>query len=176
VSKEQKHKRTPFTDPVTGDQLTVGEEVSWVMQGIIRRWIVFILITVFTIYAWTKGHIWAQGLTDQWNLFASYWAMALETIVGIAMFSQTRRDAVFIRTIARLEQQSCEQLARLEQINLNHEETLLRLEQLVAATDEYQTQYNPDEDEHGSVDPQHAPLSPQPAPELPRSHPPQAPL
>jgi hypothetical protein len=94
-----------FHDPVTGDELTLGEEISWVLQGVVRRWTVFIVITAFTIFAWVHGKIWAQGWTDIWNLFASYWAMALETVVGIAMFSQTRRDAVKIRSIEKIAQE-----------------------------------------------------------------------
>lgn len=96
------HRPHRFRDPVTGDELTLGEEVSWVLQGVIRRWTVFAAITVFTLFAWIHGQIWAQGWTTIWNLFASYWAMALETVVGIAMFSQTRRDAVKIRKIERV--------------------------------------------------------------------------
>lgn len=109
----QEMRRSTFHDPVTGDPLSFGEEVSWLLQGVIRRWSVFMLITAFTVWAWTAGHIWDQGLTDMWNLFASYWAMALETIVGIAMFSQTRRDAVKIRQIYRFQEETA---ARLEEV------------------------------------------------------------
>jgi hypothetical protein len=117
----QREMRRPhrFRDPVTGDELTLGEEVSWVLQGVIRRWTVFAAITVFTLFAWIHGQIWAQGWTSIWNLFASYWAMALETVVGIAMFSQTRRDAVKIRKIERVQDTIYESLA--------YEEAILRL-------------------------------------------------
>lgn len=108
--------RKRFTDPVTGDPLTMGEEVSWLLQGLVRRWSVFIAITLFTCVAWTIGRIWAQPLTDIWNLFASFWAMALETIVGIAMFAQTRRDAVIIRTIMHMEEQQAQALQHLRQL------------------------------------------------------------
>lgn len=89
-----KEKRTPYTDPVTGDPLTAGEKFSWVMQAIIRRWAFIGVITVITIVVWSLNI--AVGLT-WWNLGASYLALLIESTVGIAMFSQTRRDAVIIR-------------------------------------------------------------------------------
>jgi len=91
------HKK-PFIDPVTGDPLSWGEHVSWMAQGIIRRWIFLGLITVATIVVWAldnpSGLVW-------WNLAASYLALLIEGTVGIAMFSQTRRDAVILREIRR---------------------------------------------------------------------------
>jgi hypothetical protein len=87
-------KPTPYRDPVTGDLLTVGEKFSWIMQSIIRRWLFIGIITVATIVVWSANK--AIGLT-WWNLGASYLALLIESTVGIAMFSQTRRDAVAIR-------------------------------------------------------------------------------
>ena len=83
-----------FRDPVTGDPLTLGEHLSWLMQGIIRRWAFLGLITVATIVVWSIND--ATGLL-WWNLSASYLALLIEGTVGIAMFSQTRRDAVILR-------------------------------------------------------------------------------
>ena len=83
-----------FRDPVTGDPLTLGEHLSWLMQGIIRRWAFLGLITAATVVVWTVGD--ATGLL-WWNLSASYLALLIEGTVGIAMFSQTRRDAVILR-------------------------------------------------------------------------------
>ena len=109
-------KAKKYIDQTTGDTLTFGEEVSWFLQGIIRRWVVFILITLFTAWCWLAGHIWAQSLTTVWNLFASYWAMALETIVGIAMFSSTKRDAILIRKIMKMEEQNNQVIRHLEEL------------------------------------------------------------
>lgn len=106
LANRHTRERARFHDPVTGDALTCGEEVSWVLQGVIRRWSVFMAIVAFTVWAWAAGRIWAQPITDVWNLFASFWAMALETVVGISMFSQTRRDALLLRKIHRLEQRA----------------------------------------------------------------------
>lgn len=96
-----------FRDPVTGDELTLAEEASWKMQGIIRRWTFVVVVTLLTIAVWTYVGVsagWSLrsgALADLtwWNLSASYLAILIESTVGIAMFSQTRRDAVKIRKI-----------------------------------------------------------------------------
>lgn len=96
-----------FRDPVTGDELTLAEEASWKMQGIIRRWTFVVVVTLVTAAVWTYVGVsagWSLrsgALADLtwWNLGASYLAILIESTVGIAMFSQTRRDAVKIRKI-----------------------------------------------------------------------------
>lgn len=122
--KAQDASRPRFHDPVTGDPLTLGEEISWVAQGLIRRWTFFALLCAGTFAVWITGHIWDQSPTTIWNLWASWWALVLESIVGIAMFSQTRRDAVKIRQIHRLAQEQRDLAAnldsKLDQL-LNHE-------------------------------------------------------
>lgn len=93
--------RRQFRDPQTGDSLTRGEYVSWLVQGIIRRWTFLIIITGVTIVIWSTRN--TIALT-WWNLGASYLALVIESIVGIAMFSQTKRDAVIIRKIEKQEE------------------------------------------------------------------------
>lgn len=115
MAMEPMRREQRFHDPITGDSLTLSEEVSWLMQGVIRRWTVIVAITAFTVFAWVHGQIWAQSWTDIWNLFASYWALLLESVVGIAMFSQTRRDAVKIRQVERMEQRVLDRLDELEE-------------------------------------------------------------
>src|SRR5260370_14585270 len=92
-------ERKPFRDPVTGDALAWGEELSWLMQGIIRRWTFLILITIVTgaVWIWGSPHalLW-------WNLAASYLAILIEGTVGISLYSQTRRDAVILRHLERM--------------------------------------------------------------------------
>lgn len=89
------------TDPATGDTLTTGEWISWHVQGIIRRWTFLILITAVTIMVWSTN---STVALQWWNLGASYLALVIESIVGIAMFSQTRRDAVVLREVRALDQ------------------------------------------------------------------------
>jgi hypothetical protein len=86
-------------DPVTGDQLTTGEYLSWRIQGLIRNWYFLALITVVTTLTWITAN---SVVLQWWNLSASYLALVIESIVGIAMFSQTRRDAVVLREVRAL--------------------------------------------------------------------------
>lgn len=107
-------------DPVTGDVLTIGEWISWKIQGVIRRWTFLIFITLVTIVVWSLNN--PIGLT-WWNLGASYMALVIESIVGLAMFSQTRRDAVALREVRAISQRMERVLAHLE----HEEEEELRL-------------------------------------------------
>jgi hypothetical protein len=100
-----------FHDPVTGDELTLGEEASWVMQGLIRRWTFLGVITAVTVAVWTLGDLLAL---TWWNLGASYLALLIEGTVGIAMFSQTRRDAVILREIRKIEQRQQKHIVAIE--------------------------------------------------------------
>ena len=99
-------------DPVTGDHLTSGEYISWLIQGIIRRWAFLGVITAVTILVWATNN---SAALSWWNLGASYLALVIESVVGIAMFSQTRRDAVILRHVA----QSSEGLETLQQQQLH---------------------------------------------------------
>lgn len=92
-----------YHDPITGDKLTFQEHVSWRLQGVIRHWAFLVFFTCATITAWIIG-IHNPLVLIWWNLMASYLAIFVENIVGISMFSQTRRDAVILRRIASLEE------------------------------------------------------------------------
>ena len=81
--------------------MTTGEYISWIVQGVIRRWSFLIVISVVTVLVWTTNN--ATALT-WWNLGASYLALVIESIVGLAMFGQTRRDAVVLREIRAISQ------------------------------------------------------------------------
>jgi len=115
---------TAHRDPVTGDELTTEEWVSWKIQGAIRRWYFLILITLVTIAVWATNN--PTALT-WWNLGASYAALVIESIVGIAMFSQTRRDAVVLREVRstlKEVRETADQTERIECLLLKHIETL----------------------------------------------------
>lgn len=105
-----------FTDPVTGDTLTGSERISWLAQGIIRRWSFLGLITLVTAVCWITTN---ETILLWWNFAASYMALIIEGTVGIAMFSQTRRDAVILREIRqltrRIEAEESKELAILTQ-------------------------------------------------------------
>lgn len=113
-------RRRRFHDPVTGDELTWGEELSWVMQGMIRRWTFLGIITVITAFVWIHvDPIWRRPPTEEWNLWASYLALLIEGTVGIAMFSQTRRDAVCLREVRQITRH-LEEMAVRQQAIMDH--------------------------------------------------------
>lgn len=94
-------------DPVTGDMLTAGERVSWMVQRVMRRWLFLGVMTLLTLYVWVVADpIWRHPLTDVWNLSASYLAIVIEGVTAMALINQTRRDAVVVRSILRLEEQN----------------------------------------------------------------------
>ena len=99
--------KQPRRDPATGDVLTTGEYISWLIQGVIRRWLFLVVISIITALVWLTNN--ATALT-WWNLGASYMALVIESIVGISMYSQTRRDATVLREVRTIGQR-IEQLA-----------------------------------------------------------------
>jgi hypothetical protein len=112
-------------DPITGDQLTLGEYASWIVQGIIRRWSILILLTILTAVVWSSRN---PTALSWWNLGASYYAILIETVVGIAMFGQTRRDAVVLREIRAIGQ-------RIEQIEQREAQDIESIEELLTTAE-----------------------------------------
>ena len=94
--------RKKYRDPYTGDQLTFSEMMSWNIQGVIRRWAFIGSITVATIICWTID---TPRVLLWWNFAASYSALLIESVVGIAVFGQMRRDAQVVRDSARIIQE-----------------------------------------------------------------------
>lgn len=93
--------KQPRRDPATGDVLTTGEYISWIIQGVIRRWAFLVLISIVTAIVWLTDN--ATALT-WWNLGASYLALVIESVVGISMYAQTKRDAIVLREIRAIGQ------------------------------------------------------------------------
>ncbi len=96
--------RRTFTDPATSDRLTLGEELSWQVQRIVRRWLV------------RRQRVRALVVEPG----GVYMALLIESVVGIAMFSQTRRDATILRRVDRNEQTNAVILAHLEALLDHH--------------------------------------------------------
>lgn len=84
------------TDPVTGDKVSFAEYATIKAQGVIRRWTIFIVFTIGTIVCWAID---APNVLLWWNLSASFFAVVVELTVGMAQFSQTRRDAAILREL-----------------------------------------------------------------------------
>lgn len=87
------------TDPVTGDAISFPEYATIKAQGIIRRWTVFLIFAVSTTVCWVVG---GNTILLWWNLAASAYAIVVESTVGMAQFSQTRRDAAILRNQNKL--------------------------------------------------------------------------
>jgi hypothetical protein len=107
-----------YVDPVTGDELTRSEHISWRIQtSVIRNWWFLFFFTAVTIAC-----VGAQAATgdanwgNNWNYFASYMAIFVEAIVGRAMFGQTRRDAQIIRELRAV----LNELRTLQSIDAKH--------------------------------------------------------
>ena len=88
-----------YRDPVTGDQMTRSELWSWRAQSIIRHWTFIGLFTVVTFGIWIVG---SPAVVGWWNYSASFLAIVIESVVGIAMCAQVRRDALVLREIRRI--------------------------------------------------------------------------
>lgn len=96
-------------DPTTGDHLTAGEHVSWMLQRVMRRWAFLGGITLATAACWLLG----DTERTWWNYAASYMALVVEGITAMALINQTVRDALVTRTILKMEREHGELLRRL---------------------------------------------------------------
>jgi magnesium-transporting ATPase (P-type) len=103
-----------YIHKTTGDVLTFSEQVSWRIQSIIRNWFFVIGWTAVTIVWWIKPH-WFHDNSSyiKWMNLASWLAVTVELIIGIAMIGQTKRDALIIRHILKLEKQEIDHLQDL---------------------------------------------------------------
>ena len=90
---------TKRIDPYTGDELSRTEWISWKIQFVIRRWTFFSVFAVITAICWIVDN---SHILLWWNLCASALAIFIENAVGIAQWSQTKRDAAIIREIRTL--------------------------------------------------------------------------
>ena len=100
-----------YIHPDTGDVLTFSEKVSWSIQGIIRNWWFVFVWTGLSAIWWVKPHYFHDtGSYVHWQLLASWLAVTVELIIGIAMIGQTKRDAQIIRHILKLEKQELEHI------------------------------------------------------------------
>jgi cytochrome c biogenesis protein CcdA len=118
-------KRKKYKDPVTGDNLTRSEWLSWNIQTyVIRTWWFLIGFTAVTLTCIYLGIATANtNYATNWNYLASYLAIFVEAIVGRAMFSQTRRDAVMIREIKKL----MHEIKKVQQTDLQHQQEDLKV-------------------------------------------------
>jgi magnesium-transporting ATPase (P-type) len=103
-----------YIHPDTQDVLTFSENISWKIQGMIRNWWFVSAWTFVTIVWWVKPH-WFNDDSSyvKWMNLASWLAVTVELVIGIALIGQTKRDAMIIRHILKLEKQEIEHLEDL---------------------------------------------------------------
>jgi len=85
-----------YKHPVTGEPISLGEHVSWKIQFAIRRWLFIGVITATTAICWVAG-IRNPTVLIWWNMAASYMALFIESVVGMAMFNMAQNDGRIIR-------------------------------------------------------------------------------
>jgi len=95
--------RSNYKHPVSGEPIGLGEHVSWKIQFAIRRWLFIGIITAITLTCWAVGSHYTSVLL-WWNLVASWLAIAIESVVGMAMFNMAQNDGKVIRKILTMEQ------------------------------------------------------------------------
>ena len=112
-----------FIHPDTQDVLSLSEWISWQIQGVIRNWWFVGIWTSPTSVWWSHPRLFNDPTRLWWNLCASWLAVTVELIIGIAMIGQTKRDAMIIRHILKLEKTEIEHLEDvLEDLHEHHEE------------------------------------------------------
>ena len=117
-----------YIHETTGDVLTFSEQISWKVQGIIRNWF-FVIIWSTVTFVWWMFPTW---FTDthayiKWMNLASWLAVTVELVIGIAMIGQTKRDAQIIRAMYKMLpeiQQALEYIRKLEEREIDMIEEL----------------------------------------------------
>lgn len=106
-----------YIHEATGDVLTFSEQISWKIQGLIRNWWFVFIWSALSATWWIKPHWFKDnGSYVHWQLLASWLAVTVELIIGIAMIGQTKRDAQILRHILKLEKQ---EISLIEDLNDN---------------------------------------------------------
>jgi len=127
-----------YRDPITGDTLTLGERGAWLVTGFVRRWVVFFAIQLVAVLWLSLGDDSARAW---YNYVWSDWAIVIENVTMLALFNQTRRDAVVTRKILAMEERQRE-IAERQREHLaavqehvetmrEHADTIERLERLL---------------------------------------------
>jgi hypothetical protein len=102
----KKFFKKKYVHPDTGDVLTFAEQASWKVQSIIRNWyFVFVWTALSAVWFATPKTFGDNHSYVHWQLLASWLAVTVELIIGIAMIGQTKRDAQILRHILSLEKQ-----------------------------------------------------------------------
>ena len=126
------HAKKSYQDPITGDRVGAAERVSLSVQGIMRRWRFIFAYTALCVVWWMHPSWFGDDANyTHWQLWASYMALLIESVVGIGMFSWARRDSVILRKVHVLERKA-EQQDENSHVLLHdiYRLTILELEQI----------------------------------------------
>jgi hypothetical protein len=115
-----------YKHPVSGEPITLGEHISWRIQFAIRRWSFLGIITGITITCCILGTTHPNVLV-WWNIWASFMALVIESVVGMAMFNMAQNDGRVIRKILEMESSQFSELKDLlerveEDLDIYHDE------------------------------------------------------
>jgi hypothetical protein len=114
-----------YVHPDTDDVLTFSELISWKIQGVIRNWAFVIIWTGTTALWWIKPHWFGDTPAYiKWMNLASWLAVTVELIIGIAMIGQTKRDAQIIRHLLKLTKDQMDDLQNI----MNEIKNVMKLE------------------------------------------------
>lgn len=112
-----------YIDPTTGDEITKSDYLSLVIQNsIIRRWWFIGQFTLITLACVLTFNI---NVVGWWNVYASYLAIFVESIVGRYMSNQVKRDAHIIRDTRKILHQVkdiLEEVKLLQKTDFEHQE------------------------------------------------------
>ena len=119
-------KAGKYTNPITGEPINFSDFIAWKLQSVIRRWWFLLAFTCATAGAWSTRN---SSIILWWNLSASYLAIFVESIVGRAMFGQTKADAAILREIAKFSEADFK--THRQEINLD-KRTMAIVEEILA--------------------------------------------
>lgn len=80
--------------------MTRGERAAWFVQGMFRRWSVFIFLNLVALAWLAAGSDYARGW---WNFTWSDLAVDVEFVTALALVSLARRDHETLCRIERME-------------------------------------------------------------------------
>lgn len=122
-----------YRHPVSGESIKFGEHVSWKIQFAIRRWSFIGSIALITLACVILGTFDVTVIV-WWNVWASFMALVIESVVGMAMFNMARNDGRVLRESHTLLEQQQTLLGQQQNL-LERVEYLISELQIVAHKD-----------------------------------------
>jgi hypothetical protein len=90
----------PTDAELLGQPNRPSEKFSWAIQSFIRRWTFVVAYSVLTVVWWLHPSIFGDDHTlTRWMALFSWLAVFIESVVGIGVFSQSKRDSMTLRVV-----------------------------------------------------------------------------